>query len=83
MSFFLNLSLPVTDDNFLRWGVFLNIVFFGVFFITYILRDIPGFDVLYKIIRALWRLMLLFFLVFFATLGINFIKKEVKSWWND
>jgi len=31
---------------------------------------------------VLWKIWVMFFVVLFATLGANFIKDEVKEWWN-
>jgi len=49
------------------WDV---IIFWSVIFVIFLIGG------------PLWRIVKLFFIVLLATLGINFVKKEVKDWWN-
>lgn len=46
------------------------IIFWSVIFLIFLIGGAP------------WRAVKLFFIVLLATLGINFVKKEVKDWWN-
>jgi UDP-N-acetylmuramyl pentapeptide phosphotransferase/UDP-N-acetylglucosamine-1-phosphate transferase len=50
------------------------IVFIGVMVILFLLRKHPVFNVIYNIV-------VIFLVVLFATLGANFLKKEIKEWW--
>ena len=52
------------------------ILFWVCFFIVYFLRKFPIFDVL-------WKLISWFFIMLLVVLGANFLKKEVKNWWDD
>lgn len=61
----------------------LFVFFYGLFcillcvlcIVSYILRDKPGFS-------GIWKCFKIFFIVAFVNLTGNFIKKEVKAWWN-
>ena len=52
--------------------VFVAVVFFVVVFLIYLLREIPVF-------KTLWRLVLIFFLVLAGTLVWDNIKKRFKE----
>jgi len=52
--------------------VFVVMVFFVVVFFLYMLRNIPGF-------KTLWRLVVIFFLVLFGTVFWNNIKGNIKD----
>ena len=50
------------------------IVVGGTTLLLWLIKDTPfGF---------LWRWYKMFWIVLFAYLGINFVKKELKSWWS-
>ena len=51
-----------------------GLILIGTFFVLWLLRDTPlGF---------LWKGTRLFLLVLFAMLAANYVKKELKEWWN-
>jgi hypothetical protein len=52
--------------------IFVAVVFFVVVFFIYLLREIPVF-------KTLWRLVLIFFLVLAGTLVWDNIKKRFKE----
>ena len=72
MSFFLESYPPIISDE----NRILGIVFWIGVLVLYFLRKFPIFNVMWKIVS--W-----FLLVLLAVLSVNFIKKEIKSWWND
>jgi len=50
------------------------VLFAFVTLVLWLLKDTPlGF---------LWRIYKLFWIVLFATLMANYLKKELKDWWN-
>ena len=51
------------------------IIFFLVMVMLYFFRHVP-------IIGILLKIVIMFFLVLFATLFINYAKKEIKEWWS-
>jgi cell division protein FtsW (lipid II flippase) len=72
MSFFLESYPPIVSDQHLA----IAIVFWVGLFVVYFLRKFPIFDVI-------WAIVSWFLLVLLAVLSANFLKKEIKSWWND
>jgi len=72
MSFFLESYPPIIPEHTLVIGV----VFWVGFFVVCVLRKFPIFNMI-------WSVMSFFLLVLLAVLGVNFLKKEIKSWWND
>jgi hypothetical protein len=60
--------------------VFYGLVFFYgalcfLFVISYFIKDIFPFN-------YIWGFTKLFLIILLATLGINYIKKNAKDWWN-
>jgi len=52
-------------------------IFISVMIVLFFLgRKYPIFNVIYNIV-------VIFLAVLFATLGANFLKKEIKEWWNE
>lgn len=43
--------------------------------VLYLLRNTNTF------FRAIWKVIATFFIVLFATLMANYVKKELKEWW--
>jgi hypothetical protein len=72
MSFFLESYPPIISDE----NRILGIVFWIGVFVLYFLRKFPFFNIMWKVVS--W-----FLLVLLAILTVNFLKKEVKKWWND
>jgi energy-coupling factor transporter transmembrane protein EcfT len=54
--------------------IFVVVVLFLVTFGLWLLRNTP--------LRFLWQIYKMFWIVLFATLFIDFFKKEIKEWWN-
>jgi energy-coupling factor transporter transmembrane protein EcfT len=49
------------------------LIIIGVFFVAWVLRNTPlGF---------LWKILRMFLIILFATLFVNYVKKELKDWW--
>ena len=56
-----------------EWRSILLLAIIGV---LYLLRNTNAF------FRVIWKVVATFFIVLFATLMANYVKKEVKEWWN-
>jgi cell division protein FtsW (lipid II flippase) len=56
-----------------EWRSILLLVIIGV---LYLLRNTNTF------FRVIWKVVATFFIVLFATLMANYVKKELKEWWN-
>jgi hypothetical protein len=57
-------------------SIIFNIVFWGLVYIIYKNKHKS------KEIAGLWNILATFLAVLGATLGANYIKKEIKDWWN-
>ena len=71
MNFFLESYPPITSPT----DVFFLVLFWGGFLLLYLLRELPVFNMLWYVVK--W-----FFITLLIVLGANFVKKEVKDWWN-
>jgi energy-coupling factor transporter transmembrane protein EcfT len=66
--------LDYTETPLSPHDTFVLIVVGIIIFVMWLLRNTPlGF---------LWRGFKIFMLVLFATLMANYLKKEIKEWWN-
>lgn len=53
-----------------------SILLLAIIVVFYLLRNTNAF------FKVVWKLIATFFIVLFATLMANYIKKELKEWWN-
>lgn len=53
-----------------------SILLLAIICVLYLLRNTNAF------FRVLWKVVATFFIVLFATLMANYVKKELKEWWN-
>lgn len=67
--------LTIYPDTLTTGETMFWIIFCLVMVMLYFFRHIP-------IIGILWKIVVMFFLVLFATLFINYAKKEIKEWWS-
>ena len=53
-----------------------SILLFVIIGVLYLLHNTNTF------FRVIWKVVATFFIVLFATLMANYVKKEIKEWWN-
>ena len=53
-----------------------SLFLWGVIGVLYLLRNKNPF------FKSVWKFIRIFFLVFLATLTVNYAKKSIKEWWN-
>ena len=53
-----------------------SILLLAIIGVLYLLRNTNTF------FRVIWKVVATFFIVLFATLMANYVKKELKEWWN-
>ena len=72
MNFFLESYPPhITPTE-----IFVNILFWGGIFVVYLLREIPPFT-------AIWRVIAIFLVVLFGTVLWDRFKGKLKDFFND
>lgn len=49
----------------------------GLILLLYLIRN------QHPILKQLWKYVRLFLIILLVTLSANFIKKQLKSWWNE
>lgn len=49
----------------------------GLILLLYLIRN------QHPILKQLWKYVRLFLIILLITLSANFIKKQLKSWWNE